>query len=412
MSTTSTATDPGDAQTAPDVPPATPGPGRAQAWRWGVGAWLSLRLTSSMAAWASLRWLTQGDTVAVAGYTPPHLRGAAGVLAGSWLRADALWYLRIAVQGYGSDHRTFAFLPAFPLLTRAVRPLLGGNELYAGLLVANAACLLGLVWLFGVAQDLLGERAARATVVGLAVFPTAFFLVAPYGEPVLLAAGAGALLAQLRGKPALACAAGVVAALARPFGGLIALPLAALAIARPGPRRRWLAPLGPLVGAAAWGAFVGRQVHDPLGALRVQAVWQRSLHPPWATLWAGLREWLTWRSSSYGPYFLGDLLAAVFGIALVVAAYLVLRHARGRGTARPVVAWGFAAFGALALIAPLSTPFLPRPLMSVPRFVLAMFPVFVGCALIPRHWRIPLAVLSAGGLAVTTAVFVAARPIF
>lgn len=412
MSATSTATDPGDASAEPAAPAEAPCPGRAQAWRWGVAAWLGLRLISSLSAWASLHLLSQGNTVAVPGYTPPHLSGAAGVLAGTWLRADALWYLKIAVQGYGSDHRTFAFLPAFPLFTWALRPLLGGNELYAGLVVANIACLLGLVWLFGVVQELLSDRAARATVVGLALFPTAFFLVAPYGEPVLLAAGAGALLAQLRGRPVLAAAGGVVAALARPFGALIALPLAAFAIARPGPRRRWLAPLGPLVGAAAWAAFVGRQVHDPLGALRVQAVWQRSLHPPWATLWAGLQTWRTWRGSSYGPYFLGDLLAAVVGIALVAAAYLVLQHARRRGAARPVVAWGFAAFGALALIAPLSTPFLPRPLMSVPRFVLAMFPVFVGYALIPRRWRIPLAVLSAAGLAVTTAVYVAARPIF
>ena len=386
------------------------------AWRWGLGAWAALRVISTLSAAASLRWLTQGETVAVPGYTPPHMTGLGGVVAGTWLRADALWYLKIAVQGYGPgvDHRTFAFLPAFPLLTRLVRPLIGGNELVAGLLVANVACALGLVWLYRVVQELLGDGPARAAVVALAVFPTAFFLVAPYGEPVLLAAGAAALLAHLKGRPVLAGVAGVVAALARPFGALIALPLAALAIARPGPARRWLSPLGPLVGGVGWATFVALKVHDPLGALRVQSVWQRTLHAPWATLWSGAQTWLTFRGSAYGPYFLGDLLAALFGIALVVAAYLALRHERGRGRggARPLVAWGFAAYGALALLAPLSTPFLPRPLMSVPRFVLALFPVFAGAALVPRQARIPLAALSAAGLAVTTAVFVAARPIF
>lgn len=403
-------------------------PAARQAWLWGLAAWGLLRVVASTAAWASLRWLAQGDTVPVPGYNPPHLTGAAAVLAGSWLRADALWYLHIAAHGYGSDPRTFAFLPAFPLLTRLVTPLVGGDGLFAGLIVANAACLLGLVWLYRVVQALLGSRAARATVVGLALFPTAFFLVAPYGEPVLLAAGAGALLAQVRGRPCLAALAGAVAALSRPFGVLLALPMAALALQRiPGPggrgtgRSRWLAPLGPLAGTAGWFAWVGSQVKDPLGAVRVQAVWQRTLHLPWATLVGGVRGWLTWRRTPYGPYFLFDVVATAFALGLIVATLVVFRRARAAGAdvpAAPVaaqaapVAWAFAALGALALLAPLSTPYLPRPLMSVPRFVLAMFPTFVGYALVPHRWRIPLAALSAAGLAVATAVFVAARPIF
>jgi hypothetical protein len=376
---------------------------------WGGAAWLLLRVIASAAAWASLHWIPQGTTVQVPGYSPPVLHGAAAVLAGAWLRADALWYLRIASAGYGGASGTYAFLPLFPELVRLFTPLLGGNGLYAALVVANASCLAGMIWLYGAVETLAGTRAARAAVVGLALLPTSFFLVAPYGEPVLLAAGAGALLAASRNRPLLAAAAGAAAALSRPFGVLIALPLAGFLLA--GGRWRtvrwWVAPAGPVAGLVSWLAWSGAQLHDPLGALRVQAVWQRTLMLPWATLDAGVRAWLTWRRTSIGPYMLLDVLAVLFGIGIILAGTAVLRR-RGSGW----LAAGVAAYGIAVLAIPLSSPFLPRPLMSLPRFLLALFPLFGGYDLIRPRLRLPLAVLSAAGLAWLTALYVAARPIF
>jgi hypothetical protein len=344
-------------------------PALRDALLWGGGAWLFLRVVTWLAAWASLTWLTPGTTVGVAGYTPPVLHGVAGVLAGSWLRADALWYLRIAKVGYGGASGTYAFLPLYPELVRLLTPLTGGRELYAGLLVADAACLLGFVWLYGAVEALAGRSAARAGVVGLAIFPTSFFLVAPYGEPLLLAAGAGALLAATRRRPALAGLAGALAAVARPFGVFVAIPLAAFVLVEGRWRRPrwWLAPLGPVVGLAAWLGWSGNQLHDLLGALRIQSVWQRTFMLPWATLDAGVRTWITWRFTSYGPYMLMDVAA---------------------------------------------TAFVPRPLMSMPRFVLALFPLFLAYDLIHRRWRVALAAVSAAGLVWATALYVAARPIF
>ena len=76
------------------------------------------------------------------------------------------------------------------------------------------------------------------------------------------------------------------------------------------------------------------------------------------------------------------------------------------------VAAGLLGYGALAILAPLSSPFPGRPLLSFPRFVLALFPLFVGVAAIPKRLRLPLAVVSAGGLAWGTAMYVGARPLF
>lgn len=431
--------------------PAPPRPvsGRSRAaLAWGSGAWLILRVVTSLAAWGSQKWLAQGPTVAVPGYTAPVLHGVAGVLAGSWLRADALWYLKIATHGYAGARGSFAFLPLFPLLVRAVLPLTGGRELYAALLVANAACLLGFVALFKLTETLLDPGAARACVVGLAVFPTSFFLIAPYGEPLLLATGAGALLAAAKGRPALAALAGALAALSRPFGVLLVLPLAGIAFVRrqhdaaaprpeaggpeqdpagsegrvagahpgvagahPGVGRRsrwWVGPLGPLAGIVVWLAWSGYELKSLLGPLQVQALWQRTLSLPWVTLFDGARTWLDWRGSPIGPYELLDAGATAFGLALVVVAYCAGRR---RGM-KMLVALALAGYGLAVLVLPLSSPFLPRPLMSMPRFVLALFPLFFAYAVFPRWSRIPLAIASAAGLAWATALFVAARPIF
>lgn len=390
-------------------------PGRSglrQALVWGIGAFAILRVVASLAAWVSLSRLSQGTTVGVPGYVAPHLHGVGGVLAGAWLRADALWYLRIATVGYGgpNGNGSYAFLPLFPELVRLVTPLTGGQGLYAALAVANVSCLLGFVWLYQAVESLGGTSTARAAVIGLAVFPTSFFLVAPYGEPVFLAAGAGALLAAARGRPGLAALAGVLAALARPFGVLIVVLLAPFLlmegrIMRP---RWWLTVLAPVAGVLVWLAWAGHRLRDPLGALRIQGAWQRTLLFPWDTLMRGLQTWLHWRGTTYGPYMLLDLLAAAFGLILTAAAVVVLRR---RGAGYWMVA-AYAAYGLLVLTIPMSSPFLPRPLMSMPRFVLALFPLFLGYGAIRPPWRLPLAVMSGAGLAWVTALYVAARPIF
>jgi hypothetical protein len=397
-------------RTLPEADRPHPGRTSREAWIWGVGAWLVLRGIATAAAWASAVWIKGATVLPVPGYTPPALGGAAGRLAGVWLRSDALWYLRVATTGYGPNNGpgigSYAFLPLFPTAVRALRPLFGGSEVYSALFVANAACILGLVLLYRFVADLLDADVARSAVVGLALFPTAFFLVAPYGEPVLLAAGAGALVAAQRGRFGLAGLAAALAALSRPFGALLALPLAGLAWGRKG--NVWVAPAGSVAGFLAWVGVAGTSLNDPLGALRVQAMWQRTPTPPWSTLATWATSWWSLHKTPFGPYFLIDAAAVVFAIALTTAAVVILRR---RKVAAPVAA-GLGGYAALAILAPLSNPFPGRPLLSFPRFVLALFPLFAGVAVIPRRLRVGLAVLSAGGLAWATAMYVAARPIY
>jgi len=334
------------------------------------------------------------------------------------------------------------------MLTAALRALIG-NELAAALLVANAACLAGFVLLYILLNRLAGSGSARAGVLGLAVFPTAFFLVAPYAEPVFMAFGCAALVAMLAKRHWLAFGAGLLAALSRPFGVLICLPMAAIALggspllSGPG---RWarlfsrlrsgtaeaggstratglpsgaLAALGPVAGLAIWALYAGRVAHDPLAVFHVQSLWRRGFGFFPATVVEGFQAWRKWQSTPYGPYFFSDLAATLFGFGLI-AAGIVRSRAKPAGALAVrapneqsrLFAWGLAAYGSLSLIAALSSPFPPRPLLSMPRFVLALFPLFGAYGSVHSKLRPALFLLSAAGLFIATAVYVAARPLY
>lgn len=375
-----------------------------QAWQWGVGAWVALRVTSALAAAYSVASMP-GNGVDVPGYRPPQLSGPFAAVAEPWLRADGLWYLKVATQGYAADE-TLAFFPALPAVTAAVQPLVG-NEAYAALLVTNLASLLGLVMLFAFVARVLDRRAARAAVVGLALFPTAFFFVAPYGEAMLLFAGSAALLATAAKRPQLAFLFGAAAALSRPFGALICLPMAFIVAGQGGSPRRWLGPAGPVAGLGGWFAYTWNLTGDPLAALHVQSSWQRELTAPWNTLRLGFEQWLHYSEQSFGNYVAFDLAVTVFALALIPAAAWVLWR---RGKVLPAA--GLSLYAAAVMAAPLLLPFRPRALMSNPRFALALFPLFLAYVLLPSKARIPLALASGAGMAVATAAFIAGKPLF
>lgn len=379
----------------------------AQAIRWGSAAWIALRLLTMLAV-SALRFLEPGPNVEVPGYRPPALSGIANEVAGPWLRADALWYLKIATSGYRPDDGSLAFFPAFPALIWLVN-LAVGNEAIAGLLVANLASWAGLILLFAFVSRLVGPGAAAATVCAVALFPTAFFFVAPYGEAVLLVAGSAALLLALRGRTVGSFFAGFVAALSRPFGAAIALPLAAMSANSAG-ARRWIAPLGPVAGLAAWAGFTWRLTGDPLALMRIQGNWLRRPVPFWDTLFQGFVSWRRWAGTELAGYLLFDLAATLFGLMLIPLVVVALRRLRGlqaRGAG-----YGLAAYGVAVMGLSLSLPFLPRPLMSNPRFVLALFPLFVGVVLVPPKLRAILLAASAIGLVFAAVVFLAGRPLF
>jgi hypothetical protein len=351
-------------------------------------------------------------------FDDPALTGAlADPLLAPLARWDAVWYLRIARSGYGGSEARAAFFPLYPLLVRALAVPLGGSPaalLAAAYLVALGAFVGALTLLHRLVSLELGRPLARPALLLLSVFPAAVFFGAPYAESLflLLAAGAFFYARVDRWAWAGACAAG--AAATRSAGILLLVPLAILWWSSRARRPRdagWLL-LAPL-GLAAYVLLLGLAEADALRFLDIQDAWSRELVFPPAGAWDGLtaawdgvrqllsgqREVVYFEAAAGDPFRIAATNIMLFAtlIFAVVACVGVFR--------RLPAAYG--TWVAISLLLPLTFPVKPQPLMSLPRFVSVLFPIFMWLALWCEERRATdrAVALSALGLGLVTAQY-------
>jgi hypothetical protein len=336
------------------------------------------------------------------------LGGARDFLLSPLARWDAVWYLDIAHSGYAGP--SSAFFPLYPLLVRGLAP--GGSP--AALLVASylvsLAALLGALYLLHRLVTLeLGEQAARPAVLMLAVFPGALWLGAPYSESLFLLLSVGAFYAARTGRWAWAGMAAGLASATRSAGIVLMVPLVLLWWTQRAPGRRrkrdlaWIA-LAP-AGIAAYTIYLALAVGDGFAYLHLQQVWFRSFAGPLGAVpdgavaaWDGLRQIVS--GSHTHVYFTaaGGDPVNVGWHNVELFAFLILAAVAVVGVLRRLpIAYGAYVVAALAL--PLSFPVGPEPLMSLPRFLGVLFPLFMWLALAcrtPRRQGIVLAALALG----------------
>jgi hypothetical protein len=180
---------------------------------------------------------------------------------------DYNWYHLVANAGYpdGSGGREYAF---FPLWSKLIRWSGSIPDVVAAGALAWAAS--GLAFL-GIAEGL--PRARLRSALALACWPGSFALALAYPDALALAAAAWAAALALRGLPLTAGLVGAVAALARPGGFLIALPLAWLARGK-GPRA-WLGAAAPVAAAAAVEGYFWARSDRATAFFDAQKLWGR-----------------------------------------------------------------------------------------------------------------------------------------
>jgi hypothetical protein len=352
--------------------------------------------------------LPHNGDVGVPGWPAPPPTGWATAVTG-WESADALWYLRIASQGYATDDGSGAFFPLYPLLVRAVGGLTGGRWLLAAYVVSNVALVVALVLLHRLTARELSASMARKAVLYLCAFPTGFFLFAPYSESLFLALAIGTLYAARTQRWAVAAALGLLAAMTRSPGFLLALPLAIEALLQYRASRRsrvllqgagaGLATVGGLVAYLAFWERFGGNWRRPFD-LQKQG-WGKVEALPWETLWAGAKAAVQFPGSNPGGYFLVDF--AVVVLVLATGVWVALRT-------RPT--YGIYTWAGITL--PLLLMWPGRPLLSLPRLYLVLFPTVWALARLAERYRAHDLVLitSTTSMAVLAAMFVSANPLF
>ena len=310
--------------------------------------------------------------------------GPAFPLAGVWERWDACWYIKIATFGYESGEQSAAFFPAFPMAVRVVATITFLPYPVAGMIVPAIAFVAAVTGLVRLVETSHGIVIARRAALYLGIFPSAFFLFAPFTEALFLAAVVWTLVFARERRWLLAAVLAFVAGLTRVQGLLLVLPLAweAFVAARDArsDRRlatrdgRFIVATSVIATVAPAIAFLGfalaaRQLsgETPYDA---QAFWGgTSFHPPWEVVAASYR-WIVER---------GDGAQALNLITLIGSAALLLAAARRMPLTYSLYAWPPIILIALRIQ--------PTPLTSTIRYVVVLFPIFIVLALLTgRPW--------------------------
>lgn len=340
---------------------------------------------------------------------------------------DGSWYRLIAVEGYepvGGFLAKAAFWPLYPWLMRWGSDLSGISPESVGYLISLAAFFGALLLLYRLVSLDFDATIARRTLWALALFPTAFFFNAVYTESLFLLLTAGCLLAARQGNWWLAGLVGLLAALTRSAGVMLLAPMGILFLQQYGwDVRRWfpnifpaaLPALGPLI--FGWHlTTAGMKFFDWID---VQWQWYRFPATPWETFrcatvgctaqvpnvdqpqvhpgvdwsWVDMLldspTWGTITSPGFRDVFArGDWLELLVTIGAFALVLIAIRRL-------PLY---YFALVLPPLIVPLFSPSSVHPLMSMPRFVLPMFPLFVVIALLVRNRTAGIALATASAI--------------
>lgn len=361
---------------------------------------------------------------------PDYHDGITGLLVDPLRAWDGLWYRLIAVEGYDFSKANAAFWPLFPWAMRELSDLTGMSTDVSGYLIANICFFAALVLFYNLICLDFNEPIARVALWALALFPTALFFSAVYTESPFLLFSVGSLYAARKKQWWVAGLVGALAALTRSYGMFLVFPLAVLFLQDRGFYVRRLIPTGfsvglPLLGPAIFSWRLDQIWGDPLEWKHVQEQWNRFSAMPWETLrysfsqspegarigikdgadWSWIRElinnfnWATVTSESWRQHVANsdtlELVCTLLFIGLAIVGFWKL----------PLYQTAFLVPG---LVVPLFQPSSVHVLMSMPRFGLTLFPIFVviGILLVRRRWlSIPLAILSTVGLILLTIQF-------
>lgn len=318
-----------------------------------------------------------------------------------WSRWDAMWYIRIAQEGYSyipGEQSSIAFYPLYPALLRGLslvmtlgrEPSLAEYTL-AGLIISNIAFLFALTGLYKLTELEFDTAVARRAVWFLAIYPGSLFLSAPYAEPVFLALIIGSFYLARRHSWGLGGYVAFLAAISRLVGAFAFVPFFFEVFATWRRTRQigtsWIAVLLPLFGAILFPAYLYIRFGDPLAVINVQKAWHREPGQLWDTFFRYFSEPTFAHAYSHSWLDFGFAIFALIVLALGVR-LLPLRYT---------------IFAALCLFASIGT----GTLTSIIRHSMGAFPLFITLAWYGRyrHFYDSLTVASLTLLGLLTALW-------
>ena len=345
----------------------------------------SVKLAVFIVVLAKILVLTIGYVVTYinSGPAPPQT-----ILMNMFNHWDAPHYEAIAKNGYvntGDAANFIVFFPLYPILIRLFSVDSNYTSLSA-LIVSNVCSLIAFFYLYKLAKLEFNDSVAVKAVLFLSVFPTAYFLSAPYTEGLFFALVIASIYYARLGKWQFSGLISLFAALTR-IAGLLLLPVLLVEYFHQKgwkPRKTDPSILWIFLTFAGFLIYLGinyQVTGNPFTFMTVEAThWFNRIDPR-----GGLDAAYSWaRNASYPDYItigLAPLVFAVFGLVMVGVS--VWRRLRPVYIVYMFLTWALA----------VSTSWW----ISVPRYVMSMFPIFMLLGLLTNRKVVNIAIVLASG---------------
>lgn len=305
------------------------------------------------------------------------------LLMGMFVRWDSPHYMYIAQHGYtnqGDEANFIVFFPLYPVLVRLITFDFSYVNL-SGLIVSNVASIVAVVYLFKLAKLDYNDGVAKKAVLFLCVFPTAYFMSAVYTESLFLALVIASLYYARNARWSLAAFLGFLASLTR-IAGLILLPALVVEyfhqknwkLKASDLRLLWLSL--PAVGFLIYLGINFKVTGSPFTFVQVESShWYQTLQPL-----SALRSAIGWARGASYPFNVtigyAEIVFVVFGYLMIGLAYkMKLRYS-------------YQVYMLLTWMLAVSTGFW----ISIPRYVLSMFPLFLALGLLSTKKSVNIAI--------------------
>jgi hypothetical protein len=299
----------------------------------------------------------------------------------AWWHSDAVHYVEVAYVGYVHHTPLSVFFPIFPLLIRGLGMLFGGSiiaDYAAGIFIANMCFYGALVLFYQLLYKDFGHAVARYALIYLAFAPYGLFFFAGYTESLFLLLSLAVFFFLSRGQTRdwwLAGLCGCVAALTRATGIILLVPFLVLFVQRFGVPfvqkfglsailAMALVPAGLLIYMLyLWVTFGNPLIFH----VEEAAIWQRYTTFPWIGIIETIKA-----ISGFGPRVYAWEVAD-FTFTLVPLVTLVAGWKR--------LPLHYSLFSVAMVLFVLCEPCQYEGLLSVPRYLLVVFPIILIFAL-------------------------------
>ena len=294
-----------------------------------------------------------------------------------WFRWDTIHYLEIAEEGYSAASYNTVWPPLYPFLIK-ITSFLFKPPLLAAIIVSNIFFIIAIALFYLIVHKIFNEETAKNSVFYLLLFPTSFFLIAPYTESLFLAFTLGVFYASHQKKWLLAGVLSGLAALTRVQGIFLIVPILIdgyLFHQPTGKKTDYLKFLpASLIAPFAYGLFClyirfGIRAEWPWVTLSTN--WGQRFGFPWEGIWGNITALL---GRNVAPDYTVNLVKILSLLAAVLSIYFLVRVTKKTPISIRIYAW-------LSLVLVLSKIDNQSLMISTMRYVLMIFPIFIGQAL-------------------------------